>query len=206
MASAMPLALHGNADSLLFGELAGLFITGIGMSRDADAGVVGQDALDALGHGVCAIGHGYLSGVLRVADSNAATIVDRYPGCAACGVKHGVEQRPIGHGVTAIFHGFGFAKRRGHGSAVEMISSNDDWSLDLAPLHQVVDGEAKLRALAVSQPADARRQTLKVDAFAGQVDPAIEDAILGKQFEYQLVGGGDVGVVSGTREPAERCW
>src|SRR4051812_44696023 len=63
-----------------------------------------------------------------------------------------------------------------------MIAPNHDWRLDLAFLYQVIHGQSELCALAISQPADARRQTLELNAFARQVDPAIEDAVLREQL------------------------
>src|ERR1051326_9060056 len=103
--------------------------------------------------------------------------MDRYPTGAAGGVEQSVEQRPVSHGVTAIFHALGFAIRRGDRAAVQMVTPDHDWRLDFAFLDQIIHGQAELRALAMTQPADARRQSLELDSLARQIDPAVEDAV-----------------------------
>src|ERR1019366_3117511 len=85
-----------------------------------------------------------------------------------------------------------------------MIAPNHDRSLDRTFLHQVVDGEAKPRSLAISQPADARWESLELDALAGEFNPAAQAAILGKQFQNKSVGHGDVRRLARKRRPAER--
>src|SRR6185312_11382748 len=49
------------------------------------------------------------------------------------------------------------------------------------------------RPITIAQPADARRQPLELDALARQLDPAAQDAVLGKQLQHQFVRGMDVG-------------
>ena len=65
-----------------------------------------------------------------------------------------------------------------------MIASNHNRSLDRAFFHQIVNGQPKPRPLAISQPADASRQPLKLDALASQFNPAPQAAILRKKFEH----------------------
>ena len=68
----MPLRLeHGNLDARFAGEADGFGVARIGVSRDAESGIVGEDALDAPGHFFCAIGDGHLAGMLRVTDADA---------------------------------------------------------------------------------------------------------------------------------------
>ena len=102
-----------------------------------------------------AVGDGHLSGVLRVADAHAAAVVNRHPRRAARGVQQRVQQRPVGDGVAAVLHRFGLAEGRGDRAAVEMVAAHHDRRLELAALHQIVERQAELRALAVAQPADA---------------------------------------------------
>jgi hypothetical protein len=78
----------------------------------------------------------------------------------------------------AVFHALGFAERRRHRTAIEVIAPNHDRRFDLPFLHQIIHRQAELRPLAVSQPADARRQSLKLDALARQINPAAQDTIL----------------------------
>ena len=85
-----------------------------------------------------------------------------------------------------------------------MIAPHHDGRFDFAALYQVVDGHTEAGALAVSQPADARRQSLELDAFARQVYPALENLIVRKHFQHQIVGHGNVRRVAGERHPAKR--
>ena len=84
-----------------------------------------------------------------------------------------------------------------------MISANDDGRLDLSVGNQLVDGQAKFGALAVAQPADARRKALEADALAGQINPARQLAIFRKEFEDEIVGDGDVLGIARQGRPAE---
>src|SRR6185437_16983675 len=108
------------------------------------------------------------SRVLRVADADAAAVVYGNPGSARRRVDQRIQQRPIGNGIGAVLHSFGFAERRSHRPGVQMIAPDHDGSLDLAVSHQAVYGESEFRAFAVPEPADAGRKTLKLDARARQ--------------------------------------
>src|SRR5712692_5203141 len=198
------LSLHGNSDAGLAGELDGLGVAGVGVARDPDAGVVGQHALDARGHLFAAVGDGHLPGVLRVADAYAAAVVDGDPGGAAGGVQQGVQQGPVGDGVGAIEHLFGFAVRRSHRAAVQMVAADDNRRLQLAPGHQLVERQAEFRPLAVAQPANARRETLEAHALLRQADPAVEDRVVREELQHQFVGAIDVRRLTRERHPAER--
>src|SRR5260221_6403637 len=85
-----------------------------------------------------------------------------------------------------------------------MVAANHNGRLELAFLDQIVHGQTELCALSIAQPADARRQTLKLDALARQVDPAAENAVLREKLQHQIVGNGDVCRVAGKGHPAER--
>src|SRR5438270_6726676 len=85
-----------------------------------------------------------------------------------------------------------------------MVAPDHDWRLDLAFLDQIIHGQPELRALAIAQPADARRQSLELDALARQIDPAIEDAVLREKLQNKIVGHGNIGGIAGERDPAER--
>src|SRR5687768_14313666 len=86
-----------------------------------------------------------------------------------------------------------------------MIASNDDRSLELSACHQVVECYAESRALTLSEPADARRQTLERDPLACHVDPTREMCIVREQLQHQLVGAMDVGGVARQCHPSERA-
>src|SRR5882672_32891 len=84
-----------------------------------------------------------------------------------------------------------------------MIAADHHRRFDLSRLYQVVDALAKRSALAVTEPADPRGQTLESDFLASEMDPAAQNFVFGKQFEHQVVGNRDVSRVSRKRCPAE---
>src|SRR2546429_156526 len=65
------------------------------------------------------------------------------------------------------------ARRRRAGAGVEVVAADDDGRLPLSAAHQLVEEQAGFVALAVAEPADARRQSLKFDALLGHADPAM---------------------------------
>ena len=144
---------HFHASALR--EVSGLVVTCIRMPDDPHARISSQHALDALGHRFAAIRNRHLAGVQRIANAYATAVVDRNPGSSCGCVQQSIEQGPIGHGVAAVFHAFGFAEWRGDRAAIEMIAANYDWGFDLALLHQVIHRQPELCALAVSEPADS---------------------------------------------------
>ena len=125
------------------------------MSSDTDAGIVGQHSLEPAGCLGCAVGDDHLSGMERVADADAAAVVEAHPGGAARHVEHGVQQRPIGDGIAAVFHRFGLAEGAGNRPGIEVVAADDDGRLYGAAGDELVDGEAEPGALALAQPADA---------------------------------------------------
>ena len=70
---------------------------------------------------------------------------------------------------------------------------------------QLVEAHAGPGALAVAQPADARRQALERHALLGHADPARERLVLREELEHGLVGALDVRRITGQRHPAERA-
>src|ERR1051326_1534284 len=196
--------MHRDLYALLFGEAGSFVVAGVGVAGDADSGIAGEHALDAAGHHLASIRNSDLAGVLRVADADAAAVVDTDPAGAACGVEQGVEQGPISNRIGTIFHGFSLAEGRGDGAAIEVVAAHHDGRFDLAALYQIVDGEAELGALAVAEPADARGQSLEMDTLPGEVDPALENLVVRKHFEHEIVGDRDVGGIAGECDPAER--
>jgi hypothetical protein len=133
------------------------------VARRPDAGVVGQHALQPLAHLGRAVGDDHLPGVQRVADAHAAAVVERDPARAAGDVQQRVQDRPVGDGVAAVLHRLGLAEGRGHRAGVQVVAADHDGRLQLAGGHQVVQRHAEARALALPEPADARRQPLEGD-------------------------------------------
>jgi len=96
------------------GELDGVRVTGVGVAKDPQSRIAGKDALETAFGIFSALGDDDHAGVLRIADTDTAAVVDRYSRCAGGRVDERVEQRPIGNRVAAIEHPFGFAIRRRH--------------------------------------------------------------------------------------------
>src|SRR5580692_9910417 len=70
--SRTPLRLvHGNLDARFADEADGFGVARIGVSRDAESGIVSEDALDAPGHFFRAIGDDHLAGMLLLYDDDA---------------------------------------------------------------------------------------------------------------------------------------
>src|SRR5690606_26174580 len=100
---------HRQLQALLLGAVDGDVIAGIGVAHDAGAGVVPQHAGDAFVGRFRTIADDDHAGVLRVAHAYATAVVQADPGRTSGDVEHGVEQRPVGHRIAAVLHGFGFA-------------------------------------------------------------------------------------------------
>src|ERR1700679_1298772 len=123
-------------------------------------------------------------------------------GSGSC-VKERVEERPVGDSVGAIEHFFGFPVGAGYGTGVEMVAANSNGGGKLTFADEVVYCFAHALALAITEPADARGQALEGKAAAGKTEPAVEDFVLWKEFEGELVGAVDVFGVARESNPTE---
>src|SRR2546423_550682 len=106
-----------------------------------------------------------------VANAYAAAVMDAYPGGAASRVNERVQDRPIRDGIRAILHPLRLPIWRRYRASVEMVSTDDDGAAQLAFANHVVETQAQFRTLAVSQPANARRQSLELHFFSSQANP-----------------------------------
>src|SRR5208283_2194446 len=84
-----------------------------------------------------------------------------------------------------------------------MIAPHHDRRLDLSLLHQVIKRQAELRALSITKPADATRQSLELDPLAREANPTAKNFVVGKHFQHQIVGSVNVRGIAGKRRPAE---
>src|SRR5882724_7296743 len=150
------------------------------MTKDTHARIAGEDALKAAFGFISPVGDDNHSSMLRETDANAAAVVDRHPGCACRSVNQRIKQWPICDRVAAVEHSFGFAIRRCDRACVEMIAPDDNRRFDFTALYQFVHGYAKLGAFAVSEPADPRRQSLKLNSFTCELHPASERLVFRK--------------------------
>src|SRR6185437_16178893 len=193
----------GHVEAALLCDGDGFFVAGVGVADDAEGRIVPQTETEALLGFLAAVGDGDESGVLAVAHADAAAVVKAHPRSAAGDAGGEVEQRPVGDGVGAVAHGFRFAVGTGDGTGVEVIASDDDGRFQAAVADHFVEEQASAVALSVAEPADARRQSLEGDLVGSVREPAMEALIVGEERQQSLVGGGDVGGISGERDPAE---
>src|SRR5205823_996422 len=78
----------------------GLLVASVNVSHDAGTRVVGEHAGEAFGGSWSAIGDDDLAGMDRVADADAAAMVEGDPSSAGGCVEQGVEQWPVGNGIA----------------------------------------------------------------------------------------------------------
>ena len=201
--SAKDLFHAGDDDAPGFGGVDGFFVAGVHMAGDSDAGIVGEDALEADFHFAGSVGNDDLSGVEGLAHTDSAAMVEGDPGGSGGGVEHGVQEGPVGDGVGAVFHGFGFPVRGSYGTAVEVVAADGDGGFEFAGGDEFIDGDAEFSAFAVSQPADAGGESLEADFFAGHPDPAAEGLVVGELFEDEFIGTGDIVGIAGEGYPSE---
>src|SRR5476651_794339 len=196
---------HRQVQALLFGAVDSDLVTGIGVAHDACGRVVVQNAGDALGGFVSTVADDDHARVLREAHAHAATVVQRNPGRAAGGVEQGVEQRPVGHCVGAVLHGFGFAVRACHRAGVQVVTADHDRCRQLAAADHFVKGQAQLGALAQANPADTGWQALERNTFTCHVQPVVQVCVVRDQLFDLGVGLVDVFGVARQCSPAERA-
>jgi hypothetical protein len=127
-----------------------------------------------------------------------------HPRGAAAGVDERVQQRPVGDRVRPVEHRFRLAVRRGNRSGVEVVAPDHDRRRELSAAHHLVEAQPEPVALAVAEPADARRQALEGDPLRRHRDPAVQRLVVGELLEHCPIGGGDVGRITRQRDPAER--
>ena len=130
--------------------------------------------------------------------------MNRNPGGAGGGIDESVQQRPIGNGIATVEHCFGLAKGRRNRTGIQVIATDDDGGFDFAVPHQFIHGDAKLGALAITEPADAGRQSLEMNALFRQLHPARQDCIFREKLERERVGARDVIRIAAECNPAER--
>ena len=87
-----------------------------------------------------------------------------------------------------------------------MVPANYDWRFQLAVGHQIVQSQAEFCPFAIAQPADARRQSLKLYFFLRHLYPAFEVIVFREHFQNQAIGASNVRSLAGKRGPAERAF
>src|SRR5579864_3826615 len=85
-----------------------------------------------------------------------------------------------------------------------MIAPNHDRCLQLSLLHHIVHREAKFRALAITKPANSRRQSLELDSLLRQLNPAPQNPVLWKKLQHKVIGQVNIRRLARQGHPAER--
>ena len=130
----------------------------------------------------------------------------RHPACPAGGVQQRIQNGPVSYGIRSVFHAFCFAIGRSDRSGVEVISADGDRRFQIAALHEFIDGFTHLSAFAVTEPANACRQALELDAIARQTQPAIQRLVVRKKFEREIIGLPNVLGFTRECDPAKRAF
>ena len=194
----------GSSSPCSLGGRDRLRVAGVGVAEDARARIGREHALEPLGHLVAAVGDDDHARVDRVADPDAAAVMDADPRRARGDVEQRVQDRPVGDRVGAVPHRLGLAVRRGDRAGVEVIAADHDGRLDLAGPDELVDREPGAGAIAVAEPADPRRQALEGDALGRQLEPALEQRRRPGRARAASRRWRRCPPVAGERRPAER--
>lgn len=194
------------------------------MAEDAHHRVVLEDAGESVRGFGGAVGDDDLTGVLGESDADPAAVVEADPACSGCDVGGEVEEWPIGDGVGAVFHGFGFAVWGCDGAAVKVVAADDDRSGDGSRLDHVVEQQSRFVTLSESEPADSAWESLERESWfavcevlfeqrfrilVAAEDPLVESFVVSAVFLWEELEDGvvcfvDVDRVAGECTPAER--
>src|SRR5437763_1211397 len=148
------------------------------MAGDSNAGIIRENTIDPFSHGIGSVGDDNLAGVQGISDADAAAMMKRNPTGPRSRIEKRVQNWPVGNGIAAVFHRLVFPERGSHGATIQMIAANNNRRRNLPRLDKMVDPLAKLSALSISQPADPRRQTLKMNLLPRQRNPAVQDFVM----------------------------
>ena len=177
----------------------------IGVTDDPESGIAGEHALQLLVGFARAVGDDDHACVQRVADADAAAMMNRNPGGAGRGVEQRVQHRPVGNRVAAVAHAFGLAVGRRHRPGVEMVAADDDRRLHArrggrgrsSPGRSARGRRSRARRCAPADPG-RRRARAPAESSGRALRPR-------EHLERELVGRVDVGRIARQRRPAERA-
>ncbi len=85
-----------------------------------------------------------------------------------------------------------------------MIAANHNRCGHFALGNEFVEFQSGQMPFAITQPADARGQTLKRHALLGHANPAFQRFIFGEQFQNRFVGAEQILFIATQRHPAKR--
>src|SRR5919106_5938068 len=84
-----------------------------------------------------------------------------------------------------------------------MVAADDDGRSHPSAAHELVDRKARFGPVPVAEPADAGGQTLESDALGRQLEPALEQEVVGEKVPQRPVDRCDVLRITRQRRPAE---
>ena len=174
------------------------------MAHDSRPGIGRQHALEALGRIVGAVGDDDHARMDRIADADAAAVMDAHPRRPGSSVEEGVEDGPVGDRVGAVTHRLGLAIRRRNGAGVEVVSPDDDRRPHAPRPDELVDRKPGAGPIAVAEPADPRRKPLERHPPRRQLEPPLEHRVVRERVAHRVVDRGDVRLVSGQGRPPKR--
>src|SRR5258705_7826758 len=85
-----------------------------------------------------------------------------------------------------------------------MVAPDGYWRFQVATLDEGVNGLTHFRSLAIPQPADTRRQSLKVNALARKTQPTVKGAVIREQFQSEIIGLTYIFLVTRECHPTKR--
>ena len=141
---------------MLCGRLDRFLVAGVEVAENACRRVGCQNALQALGHLVGAVGDDDHAGVDRVADPDAAAVMDAHPRRTRSRVQQRVEDRPVGDRVGTVAHRLGLTVGRRDRTCIEVVAADHDRRRHTAAPNEFVDREPGTGSIPVAEPADPR--------------------------------------------------
>src|SRR6267378_5660939 len=132
--------------------------------------------------------------------------MNRDPASPARGIQQSVQDRPIRDRIRSILHCFRLAEGRCDRSRVKVVTSDSDRRIQLAVSHQVIDLHSHFSAITLSEPANPRRQPLKLNSLLRQSEPATQGLIFGKQTQSKIICFSNIFRIAGQRDPTERTF
>jgi hypothetical protein len=122
--------------------------------HDPHPRVRGEHPLQAPLSGNGSVHDDHLAGVLAESDSHSAAMVEADPGRPSDRIDQRVEDRPVGHGIGSVHHRLGLPIGTGDGTAVEVVTADDDRGLHFTAGHHLVESVAGPASCTVTEPAD----------------------------------------------------
>ena len=106
----------------------GFLVAGVGMSHDAARRIVPEHPFDPPRCGIGAVANNDQAGMLRIAHSDSATVMEGHPGRATGRIQQRIEQRPVGYRVRTVAHRFGFPIGTCDRAAVEVVATEGNFT------------------------------------------------------------------------------